>query len=235
MRSLCVSVLICVVLAGITNLCSADIIVSFSPSTPNPLTVGSTGTIDVLIHSNSSDVLDGFLFDIRITPTGGAPAGGLQFSATQNDSQLADSEYVFYQISQSENTGSFIGQTTSPFDVYSGFDFSDDGSGIALPGGPLPGSPSPVTLTGDDLLLARLDLTAFAAGTYAIDMLPSSEFGDEPGNLFSFDSTPGLLTVNGTAAVPEPGSVGFLSIIALIAFRRYRMQSKNRIRMTFVS
>lgn len=205
------------------NNCDAGLIISFHPSTPDPLFVGSSGTIDVMIHSNTGDVLDAFLVDIAITPIGG-PLGGLQFSPSQNDSQLSDLNYVFYGKSLSQTTGTIIGATASPFDTYSGSDFSDDGTGM-----PFPGLPSPTTLGLTDLLLFRLDLTAFTAGTYSIDLKPSSEFADDMFAPLSFNSTPQTITVNGVAAVPEPGTLGILSLVAaagVIRRVRRRLQAK---------
>ncbi len=222
-------ILLFAILAGLMNSCSAGIIVSFASTNPNPIITGSSGTMDVLIHSNAGDVLDGFLVDIAITPVGGSPAGGLQFSATQNDAQLGLGNYVFFGRSLSENTGAIVGSSASPFNVFSGSDFTDDGSGI-----PGPGIPDPVTLTGTDLLLFRLDLTAFSAGTYSIDLLPSSQFGDDNGNLLGFSSTPGSIIVNGTAAVPEPGSVGLLSMCAGVAFCRYGRRRKTHMKADLI-
>jgi hypothetical protein len=212
------------------NTCVGDIIVSFAPSNPNPLMAGSAGTIDVLVHSNSGDVLDAFLADISLTPTGGSPAGGLRFSTTQNDAQLAEPSYVFFGQSLSQNVGVIIGTSytsTDPFDSFSGSDASDDGSAI-----PLAGNPTPVTLTMSDQLLFRIDLNALAAGTYEIDLLSSSTFVSDQLDFISppllYSSTPFSLTVTGTAAVPEPGTFCVLSILTAGAtYRRMRRRSRS--------
>ena len=195
----------------------ASIIVTFDTSTPPPLVAGSFGTIDVLIESDDSDVLNLFQVDVTLTPIGPSPAGGLKFTATQSDAQLVDPTYVFFGNSLTQNTNdppttpTFVGTVNGAGDLFSAFDATDDGSGPP----PLAGLSSPVTmLLGTQYLLFRLDLDAFAAGTYEIDVVAipfSTGFFDELFNEILFSSTPGTITVTGNVTiVPEPSSAVLL-------------------------
>lgn len=181
---------------------SAAFVISFSPSNPSILTAGSSGSVDVLIHSTSPNTLDFFQVDISLTPTGISPVGGLKFAAAQLDEQLTDTSYVFFGKSLSFYTGAPVGFANPAGNVYSGFDATDDGTNA-----PLAGNPAQVILTGTDLLLIRLNLDAIAAGQYSIDIAPSSAFINDQFDSVAYSSSAGFLTVFGPAAVPEPGSL----------------------------
>ena len=115
------------------------------------------------------------------------------------------------------------GLVTAAGDQYIGFDATDDGSGI-----PFAGNPLPVTLTGTDLLLFRLNLDGVTAGSYQIEMTSATYFIDQLGDLLdplnqvSFTSTPGTITVLGAAAaVPEPSTAALLGLgLAVVGIRR---------------
>ena len=62
-----------------SSVASAGIILSYAASSPAPLLAGSSATLDVLIHSDASDVLDAFQVAFTLTPVGLSPVGGLQF------------------------------------------------------------------------------------------------------------------------------------------------------------
>lgn len=203
----------------------ADIIVTFSSTTPAPLIVGSAGQIDVMIASNTgTDFLDQFLVDVVLTPLTG-PAGGLIFSAIQSETFVTDSNYIFFNRSQSAFLGAPVGAVNGSGDIYSAYDATDDGSGPP-PGLGLP-DPIFVPTVGNEALLFRLDLDAVAAGTYRIDLNLLSQFVDDNGSDLAFTSTPGFVTVNAaSAAVPEPGSVLLLSGGAVLGAVRYRRRKQ---------
>jgi hypothetical protein len=190
-----------------------SIILSFGASSPSPLVAGSSGTIDVLIESDASDSLDFFQVDVTLTPVGPSPIGGVKFAVTQSDAQLTDPDYVFFGNSLSQNTLTDVGTVDGAGAVFSAFDATDDGSGPP----PVPGLPNPVTLLlNTTYLLFRLDLVAFAAGTYEIDVVVDpgiTGFIDENLNELSTSSTAGTITVTGSATpVPEPSSAVLLSL-----------------------
>lgn len=186
------------------SLASAGVMLSFAPSLPSPLSVGSSGTIDVLIHSNASDVLDSFQVSVTLAPVGPSPAGGVKFSASQLDPQLTETNYVFFGNSLSKNLPQPVGGVNAAGDLFAGYDATFDFV--------------PVSLTGTDQLLFRLHLDAFAAGTYQIDIRASlSLFAtdqlDPLNTPLAFSSTPGTITVEAAAAaVPEPSSAVILGL-----------------------
>lgn len=194
---------------------AADIIVSYAPSTNVPLVVGSGATLDVFIRSSDgTDTLDGFLVELALIPTGGAPIGGLQFVDPQADEQLSLSTYVFDGRSLSSFTGAPVGAVSGLNTIFSGYDATDDGS--AAPG---VGNPDPVlSLATSNLLLFRLELFADTVGDYELHLTSASFFSNQldPDNtLLTIDSLPSAKTLTvtgGIAAVPEPGTLGLLSI-----------------------
>ena len=201
---------------------SAGLIVTFGSTNPSPILAGTSGTLDVFVHSDSNDVLDGFVAEFLISPTGLSAIGGTRFSVAQLDAQLSDPIYVFSGRSLSLITGASVGTVNAAGDQYIGFDATDDGSGI-----PLAGNPLPVTLTATDLLLFRLNLDGVTAGSYQIEMTSAIFFIDQLGDLLdplnhvSFTSTPGAITVTGAAAVPEPSTAALLGLgLAVVGIRR---------------
>ena len=190
---------------------SAGVILSFAPSTPAPLTAGSSGTIDVMIQSDAVssapvDTLDFFQVKLSLTPLALSPSGGLQFSTLQLDAQLPDPNYVFNSGSLAFNTSASVGTSTGS--TYSGSDQTDDGFGGAMP----------VGLTSIPQLLFRLNLDALLAGTYSIDLdrsltqFSSDQF-DPVNTSLLFSSTAGTITVNGVTAVPEPSGAIILGLL----------------------
>ena len=221
LRNLLFSVLI---LAS-ARVCHAGLVITPSDMSLNPISVGSSGTIDFFIKADiGTQVLDGFQATISIT---GGTAGGLVFSAGQADSQLGDGNYVFAGNSLSQNTLVGVGTVTNAGLTYIGSDASDDGSAA-----PLAGNPVPVTLTDVDKLLFRLNLTGVAAGTYTLTIDPDTAntafFTDQ---LDPVATTIGGVTLNSgqvqviVTAVPEPGTMSFVGVtLAGLAFMRRKRQ-----------
>lgn len=201
----------------------ADIVLSFASA--GPFTAGNSGTVDLLIHrdSNPTAALDGFVVNVSLTATGGSPVNGLQFAA-QTDSQLADTDYVFFGRSNSQFNSTFISTATSTTTL-TGADLSDDGGG---------GS-NPFTLvdfaTNPNQLLLRMDIFAALAGTYdiAVELLGPglpTDFQDDTFTSIPFTSTPMSITVNAATAVPEPATgfvCGLIAVSAVIWKRRRRL------------
>ncbi len=210
---------------------SAGMVLSFGASSPAPLLAGSSGTLDVLIHSDASDVLDAFQVAFTLTPVGLSPVGGLQFSATQLDSQLTDPTYVFDGRSLSVNTLTDVGSVNPAGTIFTGFDATDDGSGS-----PLAGNPWQLTLTTTDQLLFRLNLDGVIAGTYQIAISSATFVIDQlgnptdPSNQVTFSSDAGTITVADIDAVPEPSSAAILGLAAAfgIVSRRFRNRGSSR-------
>ena len=70
--------------------CSGDLILDVQNVV---LSSGGTGTIDVLISSTTTDVVDGFSYDLQISPSG-TNLGNLQFSNPQSNNVVTDSNYI---------------------------------------------------------------------------------------------------------------------------------------------
>lgn len=208
---------------------SAGLIITFSNPTPSPFIAGMPGQLDVMVASNTMDQLNGFVAEFLLTPVTGT-AGGLVFTSTQSDSQLADPNYIFFGGSQSFNNGLPVG-VVPPVDMgtrYVGADFTDDGLGGS--------APVLVPETPLEALLFRLDFSALTAGTYEIRMDEAkSDFFDQNDDLYpagTVTSTPFTLTVaSSSAAVPEPSSAVGLAVLAATSMimyrRRQRSASKN--------
>lgn len=201
---------------------SADLMLTFGTSTPNPLVAGQAGILDVFIAASAdSQILDGFQVQLELTAIGASPAGGLVFSDPQSDSQLTvggPSGYVFFGNSLSEMTPAPVGSVSGGGSLYEGYDATFDFV--------------PVTLTTTPRLLYRLNLTGVTAGKYSIDAntFPDPSFFTDqlhPTNTgVAFTSTPIMLTVNAATAVPEASSLLTLglagSAMALLRARRRR-------------
>lgn len=209
------------------GVCNAGLVITPSDMSLNPISVGSSGTIDFFIKADTgTQLLDGFQVSISIT---GGTAGGLVFSNSQTDAQLGDPNYVFLGNSLSQNTLVSVGTVTNAGLTYVGSDASDDGSAA-----PLAGNPVPVTLTTTDKLLFRLNLTGVTAGTYTLTVdsntANTSFYTDQ---LDPVATTIGGITLNSgqvqviVTAVPEPGTLSLVGVtIAGMAFVR----RKKRVR-----
>ncbi len=186
---------------------SAAITLSYSNPNPNPLVAGSQGIIDVFIRDDMAAAsLDAFLVEFGLS---GGPAGGLVFSATQSDAQLADPQYVFAGRSSAVINATPVGTVVDPV-TYSGFDATNDGLGGAFP----------IALSASNQLLFRLDLNALAAGTYTLSASATNSLFLDGGVSEIPFSDPGTTI---TVAVPEPSTM-LLSCFALagMGYRRIR-------------
>lgn len=176
---------------------SAALLVSFSPSSPDPLVSGSPGSIDVLLTSdNSADQLGSFFAQFLIAPVGAPPANPLIFSGVQSESQLGDANYVFAGnsglLSLPAPVTSIAGGDTYLSDI-------EYTTGVPL-AGPF-----------GNRLLFRLDLAAFDPGQYTIELVTADFRPDALGEKspLDFSSAPRTLTVrprSGAPGVPEPMS-----------------------------
>lgn len=223
--------LVCVIflsasIAGPTA--AGGVMLSFRQSSPSPLTVGSSGTIDVMIQSDQTgDKLDAFLVAFTLTPDvssldGGSP-GGLRFSASQLDLQLNDPEYVFANRSLSDVTGASVGAVSTTIDTndtFAGLDATYNTNLLHL------GDPDPVDLTTEERLLFRLNLDAVTAGTYQIK-ITSAEFLSAT-SLLDFPSADvaGTITVTGATAVPEPSSAVILGLACAFGLVLHRARKQ---------
>ncbi len=189
----------------------ADFSISLSPSSPS-MVEGSSGYVDVLISSNSSDALDGFSANFSLS------GPGLEFANPQAEAHLTNTGYVFFNRSNSvvNSLPSTVVNSSLSMTVS---DVSDDGMG----------GPNPFTVggVGSESLLARLNLNALSVGSYTLNLLGTSSFNDVGLNNFAFNTPSLSITVT---AVPEPSSIGGTAALALggFLFRRKRgQQSKN--------
>lgn len=174
--------------------------------------------MDVMIQSNTQGLqLYDFVFSIS---TLGATR--LEFIDPQSDSQLTDTEYVFFGDSVNAIDALPVGNVTTsllPNDTFSGFDFTD--------------SLDDVSLTSDRLL-ARLDLTTLTAlapsagdtFTVSLDEL-SLTLEDSFGDALTINSVDskffGTVTIT-AAAIPEPSSAVLLGVgvVGMFLVRRCR-------------
>ena len=205
---------------------SAAIIVSYASSTSVPLVAGSGASLDVFVRSSDgTDSLDGFQVGFGLTSAGG-PVGGLRFVDPQSDAQLGETNYVFNGRSLSANTGAPVGAVSGSGAFFSGYDATDDGTGL-----PFAGNPDPLPLGMFDLLLFRLNFEADFAGDYVLN-LSADFFSDQLDPVSSplpIGTLPGSFTLSvssGAAAVPEPGTFGVLALFASAYVARRRLQDR---------
>lgn len=221
-------VLALVVACCFVNSAPAGIILSYASSTSVPLVAGSGASLDVFVRSsNGTDSLDGFQVEFGLASAGG-PVGGLRFVDPQSNAQLLAGNYVFNGRSLSANTGATAGVISGSGSIFTGYDATDDGSGI-----PLAGTPNPLSLGMSDRLLFRLEFEADFSGDYLLGLRLGDFFSDQldPGASLLLNATlPSsyLLTVSGgTAAVPEPGTVGAIALLATACFTRRKLLDRG--------
>ena len=210
-------------IASVTILCqgfaTAEIIVSYSGGSVAP---GGTGFVDVLVSSDAlpgaPDELDSFSGHFRISPVGGAVSNGLQFVASQSDSQLANPGYVFFNDSLTPPPIGSVSTSTNTNDTYVGGDATLSGFGVPLH-----------NLSGS-FLLYRLDLDAALANAgdmFEIELIndPSTDFLDTGFTPLSIDAA-SFTPFTVTAAVPEPSATVLLAIGTVVAVARRRRKHK---------
>lgn len=196
---------------------TADLVIEI----PNvAMTAGSTGTVDILIHSTGSDPLQIFGYTLQITQL--AEVGGsLQFADSfssmtiprQSNSEISDSSYVF-----AGNSGFFSAQRQVDVKALVGSDFTADGLNVGL--------------GTNNRLLARVELQHLtlnpntSSGTYQVSLVAgaSTLFQDEDANDIPVVSgvgaiASGLVTVG---AVPEPAAWCLMLLVTALAYAARR-------------
>jgi len=187
-------------------------------------TITGSGFIDVMIASTATpgapDLLDSFSAKLVITPVGAAAAGGLQFSSSQSDAQLALPSYVFFGNSLTAPPLGNVTSGSATADTYTFGDATTSGTGVSLNS-----SQSP-------FLLGRIDLSVVGgiAGSQYTIALANDAFTDfldpvftslslDPASFNSATVTIGTLS----AAVPEPGTwLSMLFLCSLLLGLRLR-------------
>jgi hypothetical protein len=145
---------------------------------------------------------------VNLSAVGGAPANGLLFASTQQQSQLVSTSYVFAGNSSVVSNNGQVGNVQLNGLRYTGSD-TVVGSAVSVP--------------TSNRILFSLDLNPVAQGTYQISVdttLNATGFLDGSFASIPFAHSAGLLSV-----VPEPGSILLLfsSIPAFyLAYRRTR-------------
>jgi hypothetical protein len=219
-------VLVLLLFASQSSTSSGAIIVSYTGGT---VSAGGSGLLNVWVFSDANpftpDNLDSFSARFRITPIGGAVAGGLQFNDPQGDTQLGDGGYIFNTDSIGEVFGaaSLISSEFNTNDLYEGGDGTLSANGVDLD-----------NTTGTRLLFRlNLDATLASIGDqYEIKMLDDgfTQFFDpsfspltlHPDSFNSFTVT----------AVPEPASSAVAGAMVLVGWcvrkrRHRRTQSRS--------
>ena len=173
--------------------CRADFIVTVGDLS---LAERGTGFVDVMIRSDSvlGDPLNFASFQFEISTVG---ATRLEFVDPQLDSQLGDSDYVFFGDSFNENFSLPVGSVSTnlvPNDTFTGGDNTLSGSDVVVT---------------TDRLLARLYVTA--ATTLSPGMGETFTIHVVSGPMTSFESTGGVVaytSIDGTVniVVPEPST-----------------------------
>ena len=201
----------------------ADIIIDVQDAM---ITAGGSGWVDVFISSSDgSDTLDFANYDFAISVVG-VPASTLQFS---NPQDLTETGFFNYVFAGDADAITVVTLNNSQYAAYAGT--------LLFLGVDLTTSPSTA-------LLARLEVesvlgpgqTAAQANgeQFEISLLSSANtlFQDENGNDLTIDGSSftntGLITIQATAAVPEPGSLALCAIgAAVMAYRMRRQRNKT--------
>lgn len=226
MRAFVVRLMFCVCTLCIhPGFLQGGILLRYSGST---ITAGGSGFVDVFVSSDAAvgapDVLDSFSAHFLIAPVGGAPATGLQFVNPQSDSQLGQSNYVFFGDSLTPPPLGLVSSATNTNDTYIGGDATVSGAGVSLDSG-----------SGEKLLF-RLDLSAALAtggSQYTLALLNSgsTSFLDPAFNALTIDSS-AFAPITLTAAVPEPSSccIAAAVLVGFVLRARRRVLTERRIR-----
>jgi len=203
-----------------SSMLQAGVILTVVPSSAS-FVEGSSGFIDVMISSNSSDALDGYLFDLNITGGSGAVFG------VQSDAFLTNSNYVFF--GRSANVANTLAASTISGGGSIATLADNSWDFTSLP----PGDPLPFTLSGSSRLLARLEFNANGAGVFNVNIdSATSTFSDAAFSTFAFTSTGGSFTIT---AVPEPSSMVLVGLIGFGGLMCRRKIGKRKIAGTCVS
>lgn len=197
-----------------THSAEGGFVVSFgagSGTTAGPVSFveGQAGRLNVFIQRDAfpTPSLESFTVRVNLSAVGGAPANGLLFASTQQQSQLVSASYVFAGNS-SVVSPSPVGNVQLNGLRYTGSD-TVAGSAVSVP--------------TSNRILFSLDMNPVAQGTYQISVdttLNATGFLDGSFASIPFAHSAGLLSV-----VPEPGSILLLfsSIPAFyLAYRRTR-------------
>jgi hypothetical protein len=205
----------------------ADVIIDVQDAS---ITTNGTGFVDVLISSTATDLLTATSFEFTI---GGTPTatGSLEFQLESDDANYSPPGYVFGAA-----TGDYF-DALLPMDSMFGIDSYQGGF-------------TNVTLSGATQTLVRLLLKHTAIGdpndsvgnTFTVslntggatdfsfwdDMGTPSPLDDGPTSLnISPLSSSGTITIT-SAAVPEPGTMGFLAVLSTTYLvRRFRRTKKT--------
>lgn len=193
------------------NTAAAAILLSFSPSSPDPLVAGSAGAIQLLLASdNPADQVGKIDAQFLITPLTG-PAGGLEFAATQSQAQLANANYIFFGGS------SVPSASVGPSDSYV--------VSVASTAGP-------ITVQPNTFVAFTIDLNAISPGDYRIDLVAAFvEKDPDEGGLLEYLSSPRVLTVRrpvDDTPIPEPSSAVAWSILALLGMAAGHARRRER-------
>lgn len=206
----------------------ADLIIDVQDAS---IAAGQDFTVDVLISSTSSDAIDLASY-VFVVSNVGAPSSSIEFLATQLTSENGEASYLF-----SED----LDPTALDFPVsdptrLEGNDFTDSGD--------------PITITGTQELLVRLDMRHVLTGALATALgdqfnVVLIEDGVDPDlTLFDNDTTGIEATIDGSSfdvngiggglitvtAVPEPSSLAVLTLVGTAATWRRRRQQNNELR-----
>ncbi|MCA9049404.1 MAG: PEP-CTERM sorting domain-containing protein [Planctomycetaceae bacterium] len=192
----------------------AEIIVDISPLALNS---GSSGYVDILIHSDTgTDPLQFYSMDLEITPLAGANST-LAFSATQDEPHLTDTNYIF----AGDSFGGGFWSRPTPTTLTSASDFTFSGSDVAVPD-------SPFAL----LYQVLVEHTAGPLGSgpgHQFDIsVTAFDFEDENFNLITPTFNSGTVTIN-SAAVPEPGTLSACLVGGLLWILRRRRSHMTQV------
>jgi len=201
-----------------THSAEGGFVVSFgagSGTTAGPVSFveGQAGRLNVFIQRDAfpTEPLLSFTVRVNLSAVGGAPANGLLFASTQQQSQLVSTSYVFAGNSSVVSNNGQVGNVQLNGLRYTGSD-TVVGSAVSVP--------------TSNRILFSLDMNPVAQGTYQISVDTTLNatgfvgFLDEIPVSIPFAHSAGLLSV-----VPEPGSILLLfsSIPAFyLAYRRTR-------------